>query len=115
MFFTKRKVETEIEKSLEVKDKEITKLMEKLHELDPTDPNYEKVSKDLKSLETSRMIEARTLSELRNNRVPEWAARAVGTAVAVGMFVGTLVYEAKGGMIGTSAGNFWDKMTRPFR
>ena len=33
MFFTKRKVETEIEKSLEVKDKEITKLMEKLHEI----------------------------------------------------------------------------------
>ena len=104
----------EFDRSISVMDEEVTSLLDKLDKLDPTTEEYEKVARNLKLVQESKQIEVRNKSEHLAGKVPGWVVSGIGSALAVIFGAAVMVFEQKGGMIGTSAINLWDKVTRKF-
>lgn len=100
--------------SLILMDEEVTSLLEKLDSLDPTSDEYEKVAKNLRLVQEAKQIEVRNKNEDLNGKVPAWLTSIIGSAIALVFGGAVMVFEQKGGMIGTSAVNLWDKITRKF-
>lgn len=100
------------DQSIDVMDKEVEDILDRLDKMDPTTEEYEKAARNLKLIQEAKQVEVRNKSEHLNGKVPAWVTSIAGSAIAVIFGAVVMKVEKGGGVISSQAINVWDKVVR---